>query len=67
MYNQYSHDTDPAEVLSDYGQRNFELTAKYLDIGLYDAEGKPLRKRSLKPRRLTRKKQRLKQEIRKLK
>ena len=42
VYNQYSHDTDPAEVLSDYGQRNFELTAKYLDIGLYDAQGKPL-------------------------
>ena len=42
VYNQYSHDTDPADVLSDYGQRNFELTAKYLDIGLYDAEGKPL-------------------------
>ena len=43
VYNQYSHDTDSAEeVLSDYGQRNFELTAKYLDIGLYDAEGKPL-------------------------
>ena len=42
VYNQYSHDTDPADVLSDYGQRNFELTGKYLDIGLYDAEGNPL-------------------------
>lgn len=42
VYNQYSGDTDPAEVLEEYGQRNFELTGKYLDIGLFDSEGSPL-------------------------
>ena len=42
VYNQYSRDTDPAEVLKEFGQRNFELTGKYLDIGLFDAEGNPL-------------------------
>lgn len=39
LYNQYTGETDPAEVLELYGQTKFELTDKYLDTGLFDSSG----------------------------
>lgn len=39
LYNEYSKDTDQAEILSEYGQRNFDLTRKYFDYGVFDSEG----------------------------
>ena len=42
LYNEYAQQTDPAEVLQEYGQRNFDLTEKYLDYGIFDSEGQQL-------------------------
>ncbi len=42
LYNEYSGETDPAEVLDEYGQRDFDLTKKYLDYGVFDEEGQQL-------------------------
>lgn len=42
LYNDYSKETDPSEVLEYYGQRNFNLTEKYLDYELFDENGKQL-------------------------
>ena len=42
LYNEYSDETDPSEVLAEYGQRNFDLTSKYLDYEVFDSEGNQL-------------------------
>lgn len=42
LYNEYAVDTDPAEVLDEYGQRNFELTKRYFDYEVFDSDGKQL-------------------------
>ena len=38
LYNRYVRDTDPAEVLSLYGQQRFDLAEKYLDYELIDSK-----------------------------
>ncbi|WP_306479770.1 sensor histidine kinase [Mediterraneibacter sp.] len=38
LYNRYVRDTDPAEVLSLYGQQRFDLAEKYLDYELIDGQ-----------------------------
>ncbi|HJB46459.1 MAG TPA: HAMP domain-containing histidine kinase [Candidatus Mediterraneibacter surreyensis] len=44
LYNEYADETDPAEVLDEYGQRNFELAKKYFDYAVFDSEGQQLLK-----------------------
>lgn len=44
LYNEYADETDPAEVLDEYGQRNFELAKKYFDYEVFDSEGQQLLK-----------------------
>ena len=44
LYNEYADETDPAEVLDEYGQRNFELAKKYFDYEVFDGEGQQLLK-----------------------
>lgn len=39
LYNEYAKETDPSEVLEEYGQRRFDLTKKYLDYGVFNSEG----------------------------
>lgn len=39
LYNEYAKETDPSEVLEEYGQRRFDLTKKYLDCGVFDSAG----------------------------
>ena len=42
LYNQYANETDPAEVLDEFGQRSFDLMSRYLDYGVFDSEGNQL-------------------------
>ncbi len=42
LYNEYSEETELSEVISMYGQRNFDLTRKFLEYGVFDEEGKSL-------------------------
>ena len=42
LYNQYSNETEQSEVLNEYGQRNFDLTSRYLDYGVFDSDGEQL-------------------------
>lgn len=44
LYNEYADETDPAEVLDEYGQRNFELAKKYFDYEVFDSESRQLLK-----------------------
>lgn len=39
LYNEYSKETDQAQVLSEYGQSSFELIRRYLDYDIFDTEG----------------------------
>lgn len=39
LYNELSEETDPAEVLEMYGQQQFNLTRRYMDYEIFDAEG----------------------------
>lgn len=42
LYNEYAGETEPSEVLEEYGQRNFDLTSRYLDYGVFNSEGEQL-------------------------
>ena len=45
LYNEYSEETELSEVLDEYGldgDRNFDLTRKYLACGIFDSEGNSL-------------------------
>ena len=33
LYNECAKETDPGEVLDEFGQREFDLTRKYMDCG----------------------------------
>ncbi|HJA12800.1 MAG TPA: HAMP domain-containing histidine kinase [Candidatus Mediterraneibacter merdipullorum] len=39
LYNEYARETEPEDVLYDYGQREFDLTRRYLDYELFGASG----------------------------
>nr|WP_282923891.1 HAMP domain-containing sensor histidine kinase [Mediterraneibacter massiliensis] len=42
LYNEYSQETDKADILSDYMESNFLLLRKYMDCGLFDRAGESL-------------------------
>lgn len=42
LYNEHSGDTDPAVILDEYGQRNFELAKRYFDYEVFGSDGKQL-------------------------
>ena len=42
LYNEYSQETDKADILSDYVESDFLLLRRYIDCGLFDRAGKPL-------------------------
>ena len=42
LYNEYSQETDKADILSDYMDSNFLLLRKYMDCGLFDRAGESL-------------------------
>lgn len=39
LYNECAKETDPGEVLNEFGQREFDLTRKYMDCGVFTDEG----------------------------
>ena len=39
LYNEYSKETALSEVLESYGQSSFDLTRRYMDYGIFDADG----------------------------
>ena len=39
LYNESAKETDPGEVLHEVGQREFDLTRKYMDCGVFTDEG----------------------------
>lgn len=39
LYNECAKETDPGEVLDEFGQREFDLTRKYMDCGVFVDEG----------------------------
>ena len=39
LYNECAKETDPGEVLDEFGQREFDLTRKYMDCGVFTDEG----------------------------
>lgn len=42
LYNEYSQDTELSDFLNEYGQRDFDLTRKFMEYGVFDSEGKSL-------------------------
>ena len=42
LYNEYSGDTELSDFLNEYGQRDFDLTRKFMEYGVFDSEGKSL-------------------------
>ncbi len=47
LYNDYSGETDPGDVLEEYGQRPFDLTKRYMDYEIFDNDtGKALLNRT---------------------
>lgn len=42
LYNEYSNETDKADILADYTESGFLLLRKYMDCGVFDKEGNPL-------------------------
>lgn len=42
LYNEYSQDTELSDFLNEYGQRDFDLTKKFMEYGVFDSEGKSL-------------------------
>lgn len=42
LYNEYSKETDLSDVLEYYGQSPFELTRRYMDYGIFNADGESL-------------------------
>lgn len=38
LYNEYAGETDPGEVLEEFGQRNFDLIRKYLDYTMFGSD-----------------------------
>lgn len=44
LYNEYANETDPAEVLDEYGQRGFDLSKRYFDYEVFDSDGGQLLK-----------------------
>ena len=44
LYNEYANETDPAEVLDEYGQRDFDLTKRYFDYEVFSSDDEQLLK-----------------------
>ena len=42
LYNEYSQETELSDFLNEYGQRDFDLTRKFMEYGVFDSEGKSL-------------------------
>ena len=44
LYNEYANETDPADVLDEYGQRDFDWSKRYFDYEVFDSDGNQLLK-----------------------
>ena len=44
LYNEYAKETDPADVLDEYGQRDFDWSKRYFDYEVFDSNGEQLLK-----------------------
>ena len=44
LYNEYAKETDPAQVLDEYGQRDFDWSKRYFDYEVFDSDGEQLLK-----------------------
>ena len=42
LYNEYSGETELSDILYEYGQRDFDLTRRFMEYGVFDSEGKSL-------------------------
>ena len=44
LYNEYSGDTELSDLdfLNEYGQRDFDLTRRFVEYGVFDSKGKSL-------------------------
>ena len=44
LYNEYVNETDPADVLDEYGHRDFDRSKRYVDYEVFDSDGEQLLK-----------------------